>query len=571
VAVGTALQVLFGSNSGAAEAFAQRIANDAGARGYAARLAALDEAVGALSTAGLVVIVTASYEGHPTDNARAFVDWLGGLGPEALRGVRFAVFGCGHKDWARTYQAIPKRIDAGLAAAGAERCMERGEADARGDFFGDFDRWYEGFWQRAGSVLGGVPPEAAALPRLVVEFVDGARSLIIRQNQLALGQVVANRELVDTASPFGRSKRHIEIALPEGVTYRAGDYLAILPENPSEAVERALRRFDLPYDAQVVLHATAGLETGFPAAQPIMAGELLASYLDLGLPATRRAVTRLAEAAEDPAMKAALAALAGADYEAEVLARRVSLLDLLERFAGLPLAFAEFLQAVPALKPRQYSISSSPAWSPGHCSVTVAVLEAPAWSGSGRYQGVASSYLAHAKPGMRIAVTVRPSRAGFHLPEDPLVPIIMVGAGTGIAPFRGFVQERAIAAHHGQTFGPALLFFGCGHPEVDFLYRDELRAWEAEGVVSLHPAFHRAGEPEEHVQDRLWAERAAIMPLMGQGARIFVCGDGAAMAPAVRETFGRIYREATGAAAEQVDAWLAELETSFRYSQDVFS
>jgi cytochrome P450/NADPH-cytochrome P450 reductase len=173
---------------------------------------------------------------------------------------------------------------------------------------------------------------------------------------------------------------------------------------------------------------------------------------------------------------------------------------------------------------------------------------------------------------MQVAVTVRPSQAGFHLPDDPATPIIMVGAGTGLAPFRGFLQERAIAASHGARFGEALLFFGCNHPDVDFIYREELAQWEAEGLVKVHAAFHATAQDGVHyVQHRLWADRAAIMPLLAQGARIYVCGDGKHMAPEVRETFGRIYRETTQATDEQVEAWLHDLESSFRYTQDVFA
>jgi cytochrome P450/NADPH-cytochrome P450 reductase len=570
---GIALQVLFGSNSGSSEAFAQRIANDAGAQGARATLAPLDSAVGTLSPDALVVIVAASYEGHPTDNARAFVDWLDTLGADALRGVRYTVFGCGNRDWTRTYQAIPKRIDEKLAAAGAERVVARGEADARGDFFGDFDAWYGDFWRKTGAGSDGAAPSSPAVPRLMLEFVEGVRSPIIRQNALQQGLVIENRELVDTSSPFGRSKRHIEIALPAGMTYRAGDYLSVLPENPPENVGRALRRFHLPYDAQVVLHRSPGLETILPTDQPVMAGELLASYVDLGAPATRRDIAQLAETTEDAAEKQALGALASdASYMTEVLGKRISILDLLERFPSCALSLAEFLQILPVLKPRQYSISSSPHWSEGHCSLTISVLDAPAWSGAGAYHGVASTYLARARPGMQIAVSVRPSQAGFHLPDDPAVPIIMLGAGTGLAPFRGFLQERAIGASHGQQFGEARLFFGCSHPDVDFIYRDELRQWEADGLVKIHPAFHKvADDGVAYVQHRLWADRAEIMPLMASGARIYVCGDGKLMAPAVRETFGRMHQDATGASPEQVEAWLLELEKSFRYTQDVFA
>jgi cytochrome P450/NADPH-cytochrome P450 reductase len=247
-------------------------------------------------------------------------------------------------------------------------------------------------------------------------------------------------------------------------------------------------------------------------------------------------------------------------------------LDLLERYKSCRIPFAAFLQMLTPLKPRQYSISSSPRWSETHCTITVAVVEAPAWSGRGTFRGVASSYLAHARPGMKVAVTTRPSQSAFHLPETLATPIIMVGAGTGLAPFRGFLQERAIRAAEEGPVGAALLFFGCDHPEVDFLYEDELKSWEQEGVVQVRPAFFKAPDGDVcFVQHRLWKDRAEVMALMNQGARIYVCGDGKHMAPAVRETFGRMYQDLHGCSAEEVEVWLMDLEKSFRYSRDVFS
>ncbi|MEZ5313888.1 MAG: cytochrome P450 [Thermoanaerobaculia bacterium] len=220
----TPLLVLYGSNSGSAEAFAQRIVADAGSHGYAAEIGVLDDHVGRLPTTGAVLVVTASYEGQPTDNARNFVAWLDGLGPEALRGVKFGVFGCGNRDWVRTYQAIPKRIDAKLEAAGAARVVDRGEADARGDFFGDFDRWSETLWGALGGSFGVTAPAASGGPKLELEVVQETPRRPPSPVELTPGVIVENRELVDLGSPIGRSKRHIEIALPEGMTYRAGDY-----------------------------------------------------------------------------------------------------------------------------------------------------------------------------------------------------------------------------------------------------------------------------------------------------------------------------------------------------------
>jgi len=571
---GIPLRVLFGSNSGSSEAFAQRIATDARQQGYAASVGALDSAVGHLPREGAVVIVAASYEGQPTDNARQFVPWLDSQAAGSLQGVKYAVFGCGNKDWARTYQAIPKRIDQKLQEAGAQRLMERGEADARADFFGDFDRWYAPFWKTIGAALGQQARQAELPPQLELEFVEGARDPLLRLNSLQRGEVVDNHELVDVTSSMGRSKRHIEIALPTGMRYRAGDYLSVLPSNSPESIGRALRRFKLGYDAQVILHPTAGMQTFFPTGHPVLAGELLASFVELGQPATQQQIRKLAISTADPAEKKALESWAESaePYGTDILAKRVSVLDLLERFGSCNLPFAALLQMLTPMKPRQYSISSSPLWSETHCTITVAVVEAPALSGQGTYRGVASTYLAHARPGMKIAVLTRPSQAAFHLPETLATPIIMVGAGTGMAPFRGFLQERALRAAAEGTPGEAHLFFGCDHPEVDFIYKDELKLWEEEGVVKVHAAFCKAPDGDvKYVQHRLWKDRAEVMALLSKGARIYVCGDGKHMAPAVRETFGRMYQEHTGCTPEQIEAWLSDLEKSIRYSQDVFA
>ena len=579
VAHGTPLAVLFGSNAGSAEAFAQRIASDARLQGYAPTIAPLDSATGAVPKAGAVVIVTASYEGQPPDNARNFVAWLDGLAGEALSGVKYAVFGVGNKDWARTYQAIPKKIDQRFAELGAARLVDRGEADARGDFFGDFDRWYAGFWSAIGVAFGQIAQAPLARPGLEIEFVQGVRDPLLRSNNLQVGTLVENRELVNMSVPGARSKRHVLIALPDGMTYRTGDYLAVLPLNPPENVDRALRRFGLAYDAQLRIHAASGLETFYPTEQSVTAGELLASYVELAQPATRTHIQDLAGACPCPPDRQALEGLVGDDaaYQTQVLDRRLSVLDLLEQYPACSLSFAAFLQMLPALKPRQYSISSSPLWSADHCSLTLAIVDAPAASGQGRFQGVASTYLAHSRPGTRVAVTVRPSQAAFHPPESLEKPIIMVCAGTGIAPFRGFVQDRALrvaASHDGVRAAPALLFFGCDHPEVDFLYRDELLAWQAQGLVDVRPAFTHAPEMggSKYVQDRLWQDRADVVDLVTRGATLYVCGDGRRMAPAVHDTCVRIYQEATGASVEAAEQWMTSMEREHgRYVADVFA
>ena len=519
--------------------------------------------------------MASSYEGQPPDNARRFLGWARGLAAGELEGVRYAVFGNGNRDWARTYQAVPTEIDARLAEAGATRIYRRGAADARADFFGDFEEWYAGFWPAVDAALGQDTAAPAAQPQLEVQFVGSIRDPLLRQNGLSMGTVVANRELVDTTRKGARSKRHVEIALPDGMTYRTGDYLAVLPLNPGGLLQRALSHFRLDYDAQVVLAMERG-STFLPTGTPVAVGELLSSYVDLAAPATRQQIGHLADVAGDPGHRAELAAFAGdrARHAAGILEKRISVLDLLEAYPTCLLSFTSYLQMLTPLAPRRYSISSSPRWSPDHVALTFAVVREPAWSGHGTFEGAASTYLAQARLGTRVAVAVRPSNASFHPPASLETPLVMVCAGTGLAPFRGFIQDRALQAQaEGTVPAPSLLFFGCRAPDTDFLYRDELAGWAGEANLDIRPAFSAAPEDgQRYVQDRLWADRADVVDLVRQGATFYLCGDGKHMAPRVRDTCVRIYREATGATEAEANAWMDEVERRHgRYVADIFS
>ncbi len=569
----TPLLVLYGSNTGSCESFAERIANEAASQGYSAHMATLDDYTGKLPTEGAVVLVTASYEGQPPDNARQFAAWVDSLKAGDLAGVRYAVFGCGNRQWARTYQAVPKRLDAALEAAGATRLRARGETDAGGDFFGAFDEWYAGLWGDFGQALGKQVQAAPSGAQLQVEVVKDARASLLRLADLQYGEVVENRELVDMTSPLGRSKRHIDIKLPEGMSYRAGDYLAVLPHNPIGVTMRALKRFNLASDSQIVIRKPEGGVTSLPVDLPVNASEVLFHYVELAQPVTRGQVAQLAAVTEGP-QQAELNALAEeASYQRDLLPKRVSLLELLERYPACKLSFAAFLEMLPPARARQYSISSSPLWNAERCTLTVAVVDAPALSGKGRFQGMASTFLANAVPGTRVAVAVRGSNDLFHPPANPETPMIMVCAGTGLAPFHGFLQERARQAESGRSVGKSLLFFGCDHPDVDYIYKDELAAWEAAGVVSVRTAFFKQPEGDvAFVQHRLWQDRADVAALFKQGATVYVCGDGRRMAPAVRETFVRIYQEAMGKSTEEAEQWAERVEREHgRYVSDVFA
>ncbi|KIP12117.1 hypothetical protein PHLGIDRAFT_98480 [Phlebiopsis gigantea 11061_1 CR5-6] len=563
------MYVLYGSNTGTSESFAQRIANDAATYGFRATMGALDSAADHLPTDGPVVIVCASFEGEPADNAAHFVEWLNRLQGKELENVRYAVFGCGHHDWFRTYQRIPTLIDRTIEERGGQRLVARGEGDAGGaEFFESFDAWEARLWE--------VLPEEyhtsvskSVIAGITVDIIhEGtSRASDLRQLDAALGTVVENRVLTAPGAP---EKRHIEFELPPGVTSRAGDYLAILPTNPPRDVRRVTARFGLLPEQQIVLSSPG--PSSLPVGRQVSVFELLSGYVELSQPATTKDVRALLECESSEDTKVSLQALLES-YTDEVLSRRRSILDLLEEHSDIELSFSAFLSLLPSMRIRQYSISSSPLWNAQRVTLTISVIDAPAISGRKEpFLGVASTYLASLRPGDRVQMAVRASATAFHLPQDPRTPLVLLCAGSGLAPMRGFLQERALQKKAGREVGRVVLFFGCRNPADDYLYRDsDLKEWEELGAVEIYPAFSRAPEKSEgckYVQDRLWHERRALDGLYEAGAKWFVCGSGR-VSRGVKEVLTAMIKEVKGSSDEEAAAAF-ERATVGRYATDIF-
>jgi cytochrome P450/NADPH-cytochrome P450 reductase len=337
------------------------------------------------------------------------------------------------------------------------------------------------------------------------------------------------------------------------------------------------RRFGfLPAD-QIRLQVAEGRRAQLPVGDTVSVGRLLSEFVELQQVATRKQIQIMSEHTRCPVTKPKLLAYVGDDaasterYRADVLGKRKSVFDLLEEHPACELPFHAYLEMLSLLAPRYYSISSSPSGDPTRCSVTVAVVDAPASSGRGIYKGICSNYLASRRAGETVHATVRETKAGFQLPDDAAVPIVMIGPGTGLAPFRGFLQERAARKAQGATLGPAMLFFGCRHPEQDYLYANELKAFAADGIAELHTAFSRADTPKTYVQNLVAAQKDRVWSLIEQGAIVYVCGDGGKMEPDVKTALVAIYRERKGADADAGARWIEDLGTQNRYVLDVWA
>ncbi|MDT9027134.1 bifunctional cytochrome P450/NADPH--P450 reductase [Rossellomorea yichunensis] len=570
---GTPLYILFGSNMGTAEGIARDLAETGRQQGFIAEVAPLNDYTSGLPTEGAVLIVSASYNGNPPDNADAFVSWLSETEEGTLNDVRYAVFGCGDHNWATTYQRIPTFIDEQMEQKGAHRLSNTGHGDASDDFEGDYEKWSEALWPNLAKELNiELHPNGEESSSITMNFVSDVSDTPLARTHHAFTSVVSrNIELQHVES--GRNTRHLELTLPEGVDYQEGDHIGVLPRNPSSLVERVLSRFNLNGQDYVQLTGDPGKAVHLPTENPVNLKELLSNYVEFQEPATRSQIRALASHTVCPPHVLELEELLeDGTYKREILSKRITMLDLVEKYLACEIPFEGFLLLLPALKARYYSISSSPLYKEGEASITVSVVRGEAWSGNGEYKGIASNYLAERSEGDKIACFISTPQSNFQLPDATETPIVMIGPGTGIAPFRGFIQARRILKEKGETLGAAHLYFGCRNPEHDFLYQAELEKAEQDGIVTLHTAFSRCpGKEKTYVQHRLAESAEDILPLLKDGGRLYICGDGGKMAPDVERTLVECYMHFYQTTKEEADAWLGSLEEDGRYAKDVWA
>ncbi|KAH6631258.1 cytochrome P450 [Chaetomium tenue] len=573
------MSIFYGSNTGTCESLAQRLATDAAAHGYVATVVdPMDTATNNLPTDRPVVIITASFEGQPPDNAAKFCSWLKGLNADELQNVSYAIFGCGHHDWTQTFHQVPKLVGQTMKARGASPLCDIGLTDvAQGDMFTDFEQWEDDvFWPaveaKYGAVDGtGETDEAANSDSLDVQF-SSPRSSTLRQD---VKEATVLEEMLLTSADTS-PKKHIEVQLPDGVTYKVGDYLAVLPVNSKDSISRVMRQFKLSWDS----HITIGSDrwTALPTGTPVPVYDVLGSYVELSQPATKRGILKLADATKDDSVRQQLKDLAGDSYASEISLKRASILDLLDKFPSISLPFGTFLSLLPPIRPRQYSISSSPLNNPNQATLTYSLLDSPSLANpERRYMGVATSYLSSLFAGDKLLISVRPTHTAFRLPDEEerdSTPIVCVAAGSGLAPFRGFIQERAALLSKGSRLAPALLFLGCRGPQMDDLYREEFDKWQELGAVDVRRAFSRA-KPEEaeeaheckHVQDRLLHDGEEVKALWEGGARVYVCGS-RHVGEGVKRAMGKIVL-GEAATEDEITRWYEGVRND-RYATDVF-
>ncbi|CAN5616259.1 sulfite reductase subunit alpha [soil metagenome] len=348
-----------------------------------------------------------------------------------------------------------------------------------------------------------------------------------------------------------KQTHHVEIDLADsGLTYNVGDSLGVYPVNCPDLVAAVLQALGASGDESILM----------PSGQTVLIHEALSRQCCLATP-TEELLDRLAGSARDDLEASALRDLIRADS----LPSGWDVLDLLQRFPSARLDPAEFTTALAELRPRLYSIASSLARHPGQVHLTIGRA---CCTIEGRLRkGVASTMFAdRLNEGDAVRVFVQPSH-GFTVPADPTAPMIMVGPGTGIAPFRAFLQERAASGATGRNW----LFFGDQRRAYDFLYQEEFEGYLREGILArLDTAFSRDGEGKVYVQHRMAEAGAELFQWLEAGASFFVCGDARRMAADVDQALRAVVQEQGNMSASEAKAYVSALASNGRYCRDVY-
>ncbi len=537
------LTILVGSQTGNAKGVAESVKAQAEARGIPVSLVTMnDYKPKQLKKETHVLIVTSTYgEGEPPEAAADLHAQLKGGKIGKLFGLQFAVLGLGDSSYEFFCQTA-KDFDAFFEKAEATRLQDAAILDV--DYRAAADVWAASFLDKLAATLTAAPAAAAVAGSAVIA---AGHSAYDKFNPFA-ATLSTNQKI--TGRDSTKDIRHFEINLEgSGITYQPGDALGVWFDNDAAVVAEILALTGLTGDEQVTVSGKAA------ALSDALTNQFELTRLHAAF------ITGLAEISADDKLKA----LAADKDETRKFAANAQIVDVLKRFPT-KLTAEQLVGLLRALSPRLYSIASAQSEVEEEVHLTVGVVRYPQEDGSVR-SGGASSFLAdRVSEGGEVRVFVE-HNDNFRLPADSNTPVIMVGPGTGIAPFRSFIQERDAQGAEGKNW----LFFGNPHFTQDFLYQVEWQKYVKSGLLTkIDLAFSRDQANKIYVQDKLKAKGAEVWQWLQDGAHFYVCGDANRMAKDVHDALVNIVVEHGGKNAEQAEEYVNELRRAKRYQSDVY-
>ncbi|KAH7328348.1 hypothetical protein B0I35DRAFT_345918 [Stachybotrys elegans] len=625
--------VFYGSQTGTAEDYASRLAKEGKSRfGLDTMVADLEEydfdTLDTVPSDKILMFVLATYgEGEPTDNAVEFYEFITGEEPafsegseKPLGNLNYVAFGLGNNTYEH-YNSMVRNVDKALQKLGANRIGSAGEGDdGAGTMEEDFLAWKDPMWAELASKMNLQEREAVYEPVFgIVEredltpespsvylgepnrtHLEGTPRGPFNSHNPYIAPIAESRELFSVKD---RNCIHMDVDISgSNLTYQTGDHIAVWPTNPGDEVDRFLDTIGLIGKRNTVISVKALEPTAkvpFPA--PTTYDAIVRYHLEICAPVSRQFVSTLAAFAPSEDIKAEMTKLGNdKDYFHEQtgphfynISRFLTAVAKGQKWTNVP--FSAFIEGLTKLQPRYYSISSSSLVQPKKISIT-AVVESQLIPGrdGDPFRGVATNYLLALKQkqngdpnpepfgqtyeimgprnkydGIHVPVHVRHSN--FKLPSDPSKPVIMIGPGTGVAPFRAFVQERAKQAADGVDVGRTLLFFGCRKSTEDFMYKEEWEEYKKAlgDKFEMITAFSREGPKKVYVQHRLKEYAKEVSDLLSQKGYFYVCGDAANMAREVNTVLAQIISEGRGVTEAKGEEIVKNMRAANQYQVSI--
>lgn len=551
--------VLFGSQSGNAQKLAKQLAQKLEGQGFQVTLSAMNTYKTNLlpKVRNLFIVVSTHGEGEPPDNALSFHEFLHSNRAPRLEETNFAVLALGDTSY-EFFCKTGKDFDQRLEALGAKRLVPRADCDV--DFEATAAAWMKQVLAAVESVSAAASSAtgagaSAAQPAAAVTAAAPAAAeeepAYSRSNPF-YAEVLQNINLNGRGS--NKETHHLEISLAgSGLAYEPGDCLGVYPENHPRLVDEII--YVMGWNEKEPVPAPKGEE-------PVPLREALLRHYEITL-LSRNLVEKVAELTGNARLRQLTRP--GNEQELKSYIQGRDLLDLAKDFELRGAPAAQIVPLLRKLPPRLYSISSSLKAVPDEAHITVSAVRYPL-HGRTRF-GVASVHLAErALPGKKLPVFVQ-HNPNFKLPQDPDAPIIMIGPGTGVAPFRAFMMEREETGAQGKSW----LFFGEQHFRTDFLYQTEWRRWLKDGVLTrLDLAFSRDADSKIYVQHRMAEKSRELFAWLEEGAHVYVCGDKTNMAKDVHAALLAIIQQEGRMTGEKAAEYLARMQQENRYQRDVY-